>query len=78
MALGAVMDEASDHAVRASLAAFDATLRPYRAGDYPNFVEAPSDASRYFGAGDWARLRAIKHRYDPTDVFAGNFQIKPA
>jgi hypothetical protein len=78
MALGVVMDEASDRAVRRALSAFDMALAPYRAGDYPNFVEHPSDASRYFSAEDWTRLREIKHRYDPTDVFAGNFHIPPS
>ncbi|MDA0183688.1 FAD-binding oxidoreductase [Solirubrobacter phytolaccae] len=78
MALGVVMDEHSDRAVRAMLSAFDTTLEPHRAGDYANFVEAPSDASRFFSPDDWARLRAIKHRYDPTDVVAGNHHIPPA
>lgn len=78
MALGVVMDEDSGRAVRRSLDAFDAALQPYRAGDYPNFVEEPSDGSRYFAPDDWRRLRAIKHRYDPTDVFAGNIRIAPA
>jgi FAD/FMN-containing dehydrogenase len=78
MGLGVVMDEASDRAVRASLAAMDETLRPHRVGDYANFIEEQSDASQFFAPADWTRLRAIKHRYDPTDVFAGNHHIPPS
>jgi FAD/FMN-containing dehydrogenase len=78
MALGVVMDEASDEAVRAALATIDATLAPQRAGDYPNFVEHPADASGFFAPAVWERLRAIKTTYDPEDVFAGGHHIPPA
>src|SRR3954452_20044657 len=60
MALGVVMDEASDAAVRDALADFEAAMRPYRAGLYPNFVEEPSDASAFFAPRVWERLRAVK------------------
>ena len=78
MALGVVMDEASGRAVRGALHAFDTALRPHRAGDYPNFVEEPSDASGFFAPGVWQRLREVKGRFDPTDLFAGNHHIPPA
>jgi FAD/FMN-containing dehydrogenase len=78
MALGAVFDEASDTAVRAALADFDETLRPHYAGDYPNFVEQPTDASAFFEPATWARLRDVKRRYDPADVFAGGHHVPPA
>ena len=78
MALGVVMDEASDVAVRAALADFDAALEPHRAGDYPNFVEVPADASRFFAPAVWERLRGIKSVYDPTDMFVGSHHIPPA
>ena len=45
MALGVVIDEASDAAVREALADFDAVVAPHRAGLYANFVEDPADAS---------------------------------
>src|SRR3954463_2014624 len=44
MALGVVMDEEMDVAVRAALADFDAAIAPHRTGDYANFVEVPADA----------------------------------
>ena len=78
MALGAVFDEPSDVAVRDALADIDATVLPHRAGEYPNFVEAPADASSFFEPAVWERLRDVKSRYDPDDLFAGNHHIPPA
>jgi FAD/FMN-containing dehydrogenase len=76
--LGVTMDEASAAAVKASADALNAAALPYRAGDYPNFVEEPTDASRFFDEITWARLRAVKAHYDPTDLFRGNHHIPPA
>jgi FAD/FMN-containing dehydrogenase len=78
IALGAVFDPMADAAVRAALADIDATLAPYRGGEYPNFVEVPADASRFFAPDAWERLRRVKARYDPADRFAGNHHIPPA
>jgi hypothetical protein len=78
LALGAVMDDAGDAAVRAALADIDAAVLPHRVGDYPNFVETPADASGFFERHVWARLREVKTEYDPADVFAGNHHIPPA
>jgi hypothetical protein len=78
MALGAVFDDAGDVAVRDALADVDAIVQPYRAGEYPNFVEEPADASGFFAPAVWRRLREVKHRYDPADLFAGNHHIPPA
>ena len=77
-ALGLVPDEASAGAVHASLDAVGAALRPHRVGDYPNFVEEPADASGFFDAGTWARLREVKALYDPSDMFKGNHHVPPA
>ncbi len=78
VALGAVFDAESDVAVRAALADVDAVLAPHRAGDYPNFVEKPADASGFFSPEAWRRLREVKALYDPEDLFAGNHHIPPA
>jgi FAD/FMN-containing dehydrogenase len=78
MGLGAVFDEASDVAVREALADIDAAVLPYRAGEYPNFVETPADASGFFAPDVWSRLREVKRRYDPADLFAGNHHVPPA
>jgi hypothetical protein len=78
LALGVVMDEAGDAAVRDALGVVDAVLAPHRAGEYPNFVEEPVDAGRFFAAEVWERLREVKLRYDPSDLFVGNHHIPPA
>jgi hypothetical protein len=78
MALGAVFDEASDVAVRDALADVDAAVAPYRAGEYPNFVEMETDASGFFAPAVWDRLRDVKRRHDPADLFTGGHCIPPA
>ena len=77
-AAAVVMDEASDSAARAALGDVEAAVLPHRAGDYPNFVEEPADASAFFDPKTWARLRQIKARYDGGDLFVGNHHIPAA
>jgi hypothetical protein len=38
----------------------------------------PTDASRFFDAETWSRLRQVKALYDPADLFKGNHHIPPA
>lgn len=76
--LGIVEDEAGDAAVRTHLDAVQRALAPHRVGDYPNFVERPADASAFFDEDTWARLRRVKARHDPADVFRGGHHIPPA
>jgi hypothetical protein len=78
LALGVPEDEASAATVKAYLESVDRAVRPYHGGDYPNFVMEPTDASRFFDAGTWTRLREVKALYDPSDVFRGNHHIPPA
>jgi hypothetical protein len=78
MALGAVFDEPSDAAVRDALADVDAAVAPHAAGDYPNFVEVPADASAFFAPDAWRRLRDVKASWDPADVFRGSHHVPPA
>jgi tetratricopeptide (TPR) repeat protein len=77
-ALGLVEDEASAAAVRTSLEAVEGATRSHYVGDYPNFVEEPADASGFFDAETWARLRGVKALYDPADLFKGNHHVPPA
>jgi hypothetical protein len=72
------MSEASAIAVHGALAELETAVRPVAAGHYPNFVEVPADASRFFAPGTWARLREVKAHYDPADLFRGNHHIPPA
>jgi FAD/FMN-containing dehydrogenase len=78
VALGVPEDEPSEAAVKANLESLDRAVLPYRVGDYANFVMEPTDASRFFDADTWARLREVKALYDPTDLFKGNHHIPPA
>jgi hypothetical protein len=77
-ALGLVEDEKSARALDISLRAVEDAVIDYRAGDYPNFVEEPADASTFFDEDTWARLRDAKAAYDPDDLFKGNHHIPPA
>ncbi len=77
-ALGVVPEPAAEPAVEAQIDGVLAAVAPHRAGDYPNFVEQPADASAFFEPGTWQRLRRVKALYDPQDVFKGNHHIPPA
>jgi FAD/FMN-containing dehydrogenase len=77
-ALGVPEDDAAAAAAGTYLASIDRALHPYRSGDYPNFVEKPADASAFFDAETWRRLREVKRVHDPADLFKGNHHIPPA
>ena len=77
-ALGVVPDQAVHADVQVAVADVQAAVAPHRAGHYPNFVEQPADASGFFDAATWERLRQIKALYDPQDVIRGNHHIPPA
>ena len=77
LALGVPADEASAATAKSYLDSVERAVLPYRSGDYPNFVEKPSDASGFFDAETWARLRLVKALYDPSDLFKGNHHIPP-
>jgi FAD/FMN-containing dehydrogenase len=51
-------------------------------GAYVNFLMADDSRARireaYPDDGSWARLRAIKRSYDPTNLFRTNNNIPPA
>jgi hypothetical protein len=64
--------------VLAELEALSASVAPHCVGDYPNFVERPTDASAFFDPDTWARLRRVKALYDPQDLFKGNHHVPPA
>ena len=77
-ALGVPEDDASEAIAKTYLDSVERAVLPYRTGYYPNFVEEPADASGFFDADTWARLRLVKTLYDPTDLFKGNHHIPPA
>jgi hypothetical protein len=75
---GLAVDEASAAALERALDAVQDAMRPWRVGDYPNFVEEPADASGFFDPVTWRRLREVKALYDPEDLFRGNHHVPPA
>ena len=67
-------------AKEAWVADFATAIRQDDAGVYVNFLGDQGEAmvrAAYPGA-TWERLRAIKHRYDPTNLFRLNQNIPPA
>jgi FAD/FMN-containing dehydrogenase len=78
LALGVVPEPAMAAPVRSAIERVEQSVARWHAGDYPNFVEDPTDASRFFDADTWNRLRRVKAAYDPYDVFRGNHPIPPA
>ena len=67
-------------AVEAWTAAFHAALSADGAATYVNFMGAEDvDAVRgAYPAATYARLRELKRRYDPDNVFRANHNIRPA
>ena len=60
----------------AHLALFRDALRPEDSGrEYLNFAERSRDASAFFGAGDLARLRAVKAEVDPEGMILANHPV---
>jgi FAD/FMN-containing dehydrogenase len=60
---------------RAWLGAFKASLEPYDAGRYLNFVEESYDITQIFQPEILGRLRDVKQRYDPENLFHSNHPI---
>lgn len=60
---------------RAWLGAFKAALEPYDAGRYFNFVEESFDITKIFAPEVLERLREVKQRYDPENLFHSNHPI---
>ena len=60
---------------RAWLGAFKAALEPYDAGRYFNFVEESFDITQMFPPDVLERLREVKQRYDPDNVFKSNHPV---
>jgi len=60
---------------RAWLGAFKAALEPYDAGRYFNFVEESFDITQIFTPEVLGRLREVKQRYDPENLFKSNHPV---
>jgi hypothetical protein len=62
------------------VADFAAALYQGDSGAYVNFIndEGPARVRDSYPGATWERLRAIKARYDPTNLFRLNYNIPPA
>ena len=60
---------------RAWLGAYKAALEPYDAGSYFNFVEYSFDITQIFPPEILDRLREVKQRYDPDNLFQSNHPV---
>ena len=60
---------------RAWLSTFKASLGPYDAGRYLNFSEERFEMTQAFPPDTVDRLRAVKERYDPDDLFHANHPV---
>ena len=76
--LGVAPDADAVQAVQTRIDRLVAAAQPHRAGQYPNFVEEPADASGFFDEETWQRLREVKALYDSEDLFKGNHHVPPA
>jgi hypothetical protein len=75
---GMVVDEETGRLVSQGLGEVADILQREHTGLYASFVEEPTDASAFYDAETWERLRGVKALYDPQDVFRGNHHIPPA
>ncbi len=59
---------------------FFAALDPYQTGAYVNFLDRDDEVRVRSAYGDekYGRLAALKHRYDPDNVFRLNHNIRPS
>jgi FAD binding domain/Berberine and berberine like len=75
-------DPALDEEQIAWVQAFhDAMSAHYDAGVYVNYLdrgESQDVIKSAYGAANWSRLRELKLRYDPTNLFSRNQNIPPA
>ena len=72
----------SKPAVEAARPALDAIwdrLTPHVSGAYANFLSSATeeDVAAIYPAKTYRRLAAVKRRYDPGNLFAGNHNIQP-
>jgi FAD/FMN-containing dehydrogenase len=67
-------------AARPGLTALWARLAPHADGAYSNFLGTTTDddVAAVYPAATYERLAAVKRRYDPSNLFAGNHNVRPA
>jgi FAD/FMN-containing dehydrogenase len=77
--VGILADAALMPAFRAQLDTIAAAFAACTNGrEYLNFTEVRTDPARFYTPETYARLRAVKARVDPDEVFRANHRIPPA
>lgn len=79
--LAAFYDDPADRAARQSWVDGLASALPEgEAGTYVNFVgdEGPDQVRQAYPGATWDRLREVKRRYDPANLFRVNHNVPPA
>jgi FAD/FMN-containing dehydrogenase len=61
---------------RPALDAYWGRLAPHITGAYANFLSA-GDVSEIYPPSTYDRLASVKREYDPLNLFAGNFNVRP-
>jgi FAD/FMN-containing dehydrogenase len=70
---------ADDEQMIAASRAFAAAMRPFSTGaSYLNFTHEADRVRDGYGDGKYARLVALKDRYDPANLFRLNQNIRPS
>jgi FAD/FMN-containing dehydrogenase len=76
---GLAADEATKDAVEHHVELVLERLGPFDSGRrYLNFTESRVDPSAFYSDESYARLRELRARYDPGELFAANHPIPPA
>ena len=72
-------DAADDEAQLAWADAFHDAMTPYYRGVYLNYLDrnTPQELVRAAYGVNWDRLRRLKRRYDPDNLFRRNHNIAP-
>jgi FAD/FMN-containing dehydrogenase len=74
-AVDVVPDPAALAPTKAALGAMEAAMSPWNAGRYLNFSDAPDDISVAFPPETVTRLRELKAKYDPENLFHANHPV---
>lgn len=74
-AVGSTMDPTAVAPTRDRLDRLHTALKPFEAGRYMSFCDEPTDFEAAFSAEACDRLRALKVKHDPDDLFHPNQEL---
>jgi FAD/FMN-containing dehydrogenase len=80
VAVASWADPAEDQQRKSAARRYAAAVEPFSSGVYVNALgdEGRKGIQRAYGAGKLARLKALKDRYDPGNLFHLNHNIRPS